>query len=263
MVLRGIADILLVIHEAPTNYRERSKAMKDRSVILGLILLAPIILFSTAHAGEGIPDPRAGWNELWHELMIDITLIGLVFAGVTVYFMVRYKRQRPDEEGGSFKLTPLGAFGWTLIPAFIFMADDIFLAAKNFELWNDYRNVPENAYVVEVEAYMWGWNVKYPDEGIEVNNEMYVPQGRPIMVRLTSRDVVHSFFIPDFRVKWDALPGRTTYLWFYPKERGEHVMTCTEYCGLLHSNMYGKIKVISQDEFSSWIEKNKKEGGAV
>ncbi len=230
------------------------------------ILFLSALLFSPfAHASEKqeVPNLIEEWDKLWHEMLIDITIIGIIFAIVTIYLMFRYRRRRPDEEGGRFKLSTLGVMGWTLIPAFIFMADDIFLAAKNFEVWQKYRNVPENAYVVEVEAYMWGWDVNYPEENITISNELVVPQDRPVMVRLKSRDVVHSFFAPELRVKWDAVPGMTTYLWFNTHTRGEYVFTCTEYCGLLHSGMYGKIRVVSVDEFNSWLEDHREKGGNI
>ena len=76
---------------------------------------------------------------------------------------------------------------------------------------------------------------------------------------MTSRDTLHSHYIPDFRIKEDSMPGRVTYIWFYPEEPGEHVVTCAEYCGLLHSKMYGKLIVMPEDEFETWY---KSEGDA-
>ena len=112
-------------------------------------------------------------------------------------------------------------------------------------------------------SYMWGWEIEY-SEGIKTQNEMRVPAGRPVHVKLKSRDVIHTLFMPDFRVKWDALPGTVQYLWFYPTKVGEHVMTCTEFCGTLHSSMHGKVIVMTEDDFSRWVEENKpKQGGAV
>ncbi len=234
--------------------------LKVFAMVFSLVFMAGP---SRASEKGQVPDLVAEWDRLWHEMLIDITIIGLIFALITLYLMFKYRRTRPDQEGGSFKLSTLGVMGWTLIPAFIFLADDIFLAAKNFEVWQKYRNVPENAYVLEVEAYMWGWDVIYPEENITLTNEIVVPQGRPVMVRLKSRDVIHSFFAPGLRVKWDAVPGMVTYLWFNTHTRGEYVFTCTEYCGLLHSGMYGKIRVVSADEFRRWLEDHREKGGNI
>ena len=220
---------------------------------LAALLFAPAA--ALAENTGGAPDITEGWNHLWRELMIDITIIGVIFALITVYLLIKYRRKRSDEEGKGVKLTQLASAGWVFIPAFIFMADDIFLAAKNFELWNKMREVPEGAYEVKVEGFMWGWDITYP-EGATATNELRVPVGKPIKVSLTSRDVLHSFFIPDYRVKWDAVPGMNTYLWFSGKEAGEHVITCAEYCGTLHSSMYGKVIVMPEAEFEEWLKAN-------
>ena len=229
----------------------------------GFTILILFILLSLnaflAYAGA-IPDTREGWDHLWAEVLIDIVVLGVLFAVVAVYLLIRFKRKSPDDTGSASKLSPLAAFGWVVIPVSVFMADDIFLALKNFDLWSHYRNVPKGAYELEVESYMWGYNIKYP-EGIITNNELRVPVGRPIHVKLSSPDVIHTLFIPDLRVKWDALPGRQTYLWFYPREAGEHVMTCTEYCGTLHSGMHGKVIMMPQQEFSKWIDTTMAEQG--
>lgn len=221
-------------------------------ISLSIVLLSSVPVLA---AGE-IADPMEGWHKLWHELMIDITVIGVIFALITIYLLIRYRRREPHEEGRGVRLSKLSAFGWVFVPAFIFLADDIFLAAKNFELWQNMRTVPEGAYEVNAAGYMWGFEITYP-EGFSTTNELRVPAGKPVKVNLRSKDVVHSFFIPDFRVKWDMVPGMETYIWFYPKTPGEHVMTCAEYCGTLHSGMFGKVIIMPEDEFGKWLNENK------
>lgn len=233
---------------------ERSWKM-DR--VLRIALLAALFLVPALAWAEGgaVPDIRAAWDHLWRELMIDITVIGVIFAVITLYLLIRYRRRSSEEEGKGKNLTPLASFGWVFIPAFIFLADDIYLAAKNFELWNQMRTVPKDAYEVKVEGFMWGFDITYP-EGATATNELRVPAGKPVKVSLSSRDVVHSFFIPDYRVKWDMVPGLGTYIWFHPKETGEHVMTCAEYCGVMHSGMHGKVIVMPEAEFQKWLREN-------
>lgn len=234
--------------------------MGSRSLLIVFTIL--FTMLSRAVNAEGIIDPKEGWDELWSELMMDITLIGVLFGAITIYLLIKYKRRHPDDVGKGASLSSLAAFGWVVIPMFVFMADDIYLGAKNFELFNRLRSVPSNAYVVEVEAGMWSWEFKYP-EGITTTNELRVAAGRPVHIKLTSRDVVHSFFIPDFRTKWDAVPGKKNYLWFYPKKAGEHVITCTEYCGTMHSSMYGRLIAMPEADFNKWIEENKPKGGTT
>jgi cytochrome c oxidase subunit 2 len=197
-------------------------------------------------------------------MLIDITVIGVIFAAITIYFLIRYRRKSPNQEGRPVKLSTAQVFGWALIPVFVFMADDLFLAARGWTLWNQYRTVPENSYEVQLESGMWSWTFTYPG-GVQTFNEMPVPAGRPVVVRMHSRDVVHSMYLPDFKVKEDSMPGRVTYLWFYPKNPGEYLITCAEYCGMLHSSMHGKVKAMPEAEFNAWLASEQakvNEGGA-
>ena len=196
-------------------------------------------------------DPAPGWDHLWYEVLVDITIIGILFSLVTLYFMFKYRRREPDEEGNPPKLSRGMAVGWALIPAFIFMADDFYLAAKGWQLWNDYRRVPAERMEIQLESGMYSWDYTYPN-GVQTQNELRVPAGKPIMLRMTSRDTLHSHYIPDFRVKEDSMPGRVTYLWFYPEKPGEHVVSCTEYCGIMHSYMVGKVIAMPAEKFEQW-----------
>ncbi|MGK7346176.1 MAG: cytochrome c oxidase subunit II [Candidatus Nitrospinota bacterium M3_3B_026] len=225
-------------------------------ISLAAVLSAAPAFASSAGAGE-IPDPAEGWDHLWYHLLLDIGAIGVVFGLITVVFLVRYTRKREDQEGDAPKLSFGQSMGWAMIPMFLFLADDFYLAANGWKLWNDQRRVPENAMEVEVEAMMYGWYFTY-DNGVESDNfgdGLVVPEGKPVVLRMKSTDVIHSFFIPDFRIKEDVMPGRVTYLWINPtaSKRGEHVFTCTEYCGFGHSNMFGKVKVVSPREFEEWM----------
>ena len=225
--------------------------MLKRVSLTGLLAALSSAAQAEEGAGAAIPDPAAHFDRLWHEMLVDITVIGIVFSLVALYFLIRYRRKHPDEQGRPVKLTALAAVGWAVIPAFAFMADDFYLAAKAWNLLNDYRNVPEDRFEVKMESAMWSWTYTYPN-GTQAVNELRVPAGKPVL-RMTSKDVVHSHFIPDFRVKEDSMPGRVTYLMFYPKP-GEHVATCAEYCGMMHSKMYGKIIVMPPQEFQAWYD---------
>ena len=220
--------------------------------------LFPLALASPAHAemGKEYATPHEGWNMLWGTMMADIMIIGVIFAAITLYLLIEYRRKGPNDAGTAKPLNALASFGWVFIPAFVFMADDVYLGLENMKHWFDFRRPPSDALTVDVEAYMWGYEAKYLN-GITLQNELRVPAGKPVRVNLTSRDVIHTLFIPDLRTKWDALPGAGMFLWFHPEKPGEHVMTCTEYCGMLHSNMYGKIIVMPGGEFAKWIESKK------
>lgn len=200
-----------------------------------------------------VRDAAAGWDHLWNEVIIDITIMGILFALVTAYLLVKYRRRDPNQEGSPPKLNAALAVGWTVIPVFVFLSDDLFVAAKGWGLWNVYRQVPADRMEIKLESGMYSWDYVYPN-GVHVQNQLRVPAGKPIMLRMTSRDTIHSHFIPDFRVKEDSMPGRVTYLWFNPKEPGEHVISCAAYCGIMHSYMMGKLVILPEQEFNKWYE---------
>lgn len=217
---------------------------------IGISMLAAVVV----QAAEALRDPARGWDRLWFEVIVDITVLGLLFAAVAAYFVIRYRRRVPGQVGSARKLSPAMAVGWAIIPAFVFMADDFFLAANGWQLWNNYREVPANRIEVRLESGMYSWDYTYPN-GVRAQNELRVPAGKAVLLRMTSRDTIHSHFIPDFRVKEDSMPGRVTYLWFYPREPGEHIVTCAEYCGIMHSYMVGKVIVMPEAEFTAWYER--------
>ncbi len=233
--------------------------MRNRSIAAVLAAAAP-----AARAAEAIRDPAAGWDRLWYEVLVDITVLGVAFALVTLFFIIRYRRRATGEVGSAGKLTAAAAVGWTVIPMFVFMADDFFLAANGWQLWNTYRQPPADRLEIKLESGMYSWDYTYPN-GVQAQNVLKVPAGKPVLLRMTSRDTIHSHFIPDFRVKEDSMPGRVTYLWFYPQKPGEHIVTCAEYCGIMHSYMVGKVVVVPEAEFTAWYaqeEKKLTEAGA-
>lgn len=201
-----------------------------------------------------IRDPALGWDKLWHEAVIDITVIGVLFALLAAWFLFRYRRRADRTQGDAPRLSPAAGVAWAVIPVFVFLADDFFLAANGWQLWNQYRGVPADRLEISLESGMYSWDYTYPN-GVRVQNELRVPAGRAVLLRMTSRDTLHSHFIPDFRVKEDSMPGRVTYLWFYPRQPGEHLVTCAEYCGVMHSYMTGRIVVMPPQEFAAWYER--------
>mgnify|MGYP000947052814 FL=1 len=204
----------------------------------------------------GVPkinDPARGWDHLWHEVIVDITIIGILFAIVTAYFLFTSRRTAENQVGASPKLSPAAAVAWVVIPTFVFLSIDLYTAANGWVLWNHYRDVPADRLEVKLEAGMYSWDYTYPN-GVRTQNELVVPAGKPVLLRMTSRDTLHSHYIPDFRVKEDSMPGRITYLWFYPEKPGEHIVTCAEYCGVMHSYMAGRVVVKAPEEYAAWMK---------
>jgi cytochrome c oxidase subunit 2 len=111
---------------------------------------------------------------------------------------------------------------------------------------------PPDAYQIEVNAQKWSWSFAYPN-GTQTFGEIVVPEGQPIKLVMSSKDVLHSFYVPEFRIKHDVLPNRFTTVWFEAPRRGVYQVVCTEYCGTDHSNMGAKIRVVGRQEFNAFL----------
>jgi cytochrome c oxidase subunit II len=189
-----------------------------------------------------------------HYWVICVTLLGAAGVGcAAVYFAVRYRRT-PTYEG-----THPGAMAkpppW-FEPVVITCLGALFVAFwyAGLSRFVKLRVAPEDAMDVYVTAKQWMWTFAYP-EGNRSVTTLYVPAGRPVKLILTSRDVIHSFFVPDFRVKEDVLPGRYTTLWFAAKEPGTYPILCAELCGVGHSTMRGNVVALAPDDFERWLRR--------
>ncbi len=177
-------------------------------------------------------------------LGISLTLLALNTA-VMLYFVWRYSRKRhprAEEVGESTALEVI----WTVIPTLLVLAI-FFVGWKGFVYM---RTAPPDAMIVHVTARQWSWTFDYAN-GKETT-ELKVPVRKPVKLLITSADVLHSLFIPAYRIKEDAVPGRETHLWFLPDEVGSYDLFCTEYCGVGHSDMITKVEVMPQKDFNDW-----------
>ncbi len=174
--------------------------------------------------------------------------VGLLVAVLIFYFSIRYRRRPgtpiPAEMRGNLKLEIF----WSTTPMLIFIGIFIWGAMIYF---NAYR-APDDATVVYVVGKQWMWKVQHPEGQREIN-ELHVPLGRPVKVLLTSEDVIHSFFVPDFRIHMDVLPGRYTSVWFQPTEVGSFHLLCSQYCGANHAGMNGYVVVMEPRDYEQWL----------
>jgi cytochrome c oxidase subunit 2 len=226
------------------------KPVVSRIALASLLVLA-VPDFALAAGNDYGVNPAEGWENLWHKLLIDLWVIGIVFGLAAVYMLIKYRAKGPDDIGHGPKFTKAQSWAWVLIPSAIFIADDFFLSAKGWTLWNVYRRVPDNAMEVKLNARQWQWEFDY-GQGV-VTNELIVPVGQPVVLRMTAEDVIHSFFIPGYKVKEDVMPGRMTYIWFLPTKPGKLVATCTEFCGTAHADMYTDVIAVEPAEFMQWF----------
>ena len=169
--------------------------------------------------------------------------------GVLAWFLLKYRAKGKNDHALSQNdHSTVLEVAWTL-PVFVVSAVAFYFGAVGFI---DMRSAPDNAYEINVTAYKWAWLFNYENGHSEGN--LHVPAGRPVKLVMSSDDVLHSFFVPAFRVKQDVVPGRYTSLWFEAKEAGEYQIFCTEYCGTKHSEMLSKVIVHEPAEFDKWLE---------
>lgn len=172
-------------------------------------------------------------------------LIGIVLT--TVYFLIRYHHKRnpePTPIEGNMTLEII----WTVLPVILVMG----MFYSGWVGFKAMRTVPPDALPVKVTGKKWVWKFEYPNGKISKN--LIVPQGKPVKVILTSVDVLHSFYIPAYRIKMDVLPERETYTWFYPNNIGSFTIYCAEYCGLRHAKMLANVGVESPADFDAWYK---------
>ncbi len=177
-------------------------------------------------------------------LMIEVALLVMVTSAM-VFFVVRYRRKKAgtvENIEGSLTLEIL----WTVIPT-ILVLGLFYIGWKSFRA---IREVPKEVMTVKVTARQWSWLFSY-ENGMQ-SSTLRVPLGRPVKMLLTSEDVIHSFYIPAFRIKEDCVPKMETYLWFTAREAGTYDIFCTEYCGLGHSGMVSKAIVMQGKDFDTW-----------
>lgn len=181
-------------------------------------------------------------------------LVGVTFlftaaiAAAILYFIVRYRRRAPEQRGASVE----GAIGleiaWIAIPFLIAMAMFVWGA----KLYVRMHTPPENAIEIRAIGKQWMWKFQHMGGQREINT-LTVPLGRPVKVVLTSQDVIHSFFVPAFRIKTDVVPGRTTTIWFEATRAGRYHLFCAEYCGTQHSGMIGQVIVLEPVHYQAWL----------
>lgn len=170
----------------------------------------------------------------------------LIFC-LIVILAIRYRRRSaepPPIVHPSYALE----VAWTVIPFIITMVIFFWGAKVYFYIYD----VPKQALEINVIGKQWMWKIQHPNGKREIN-ELHVPIGTPVRLRLASQDVIHSFFLPAFRIKQDAVPGRYTEVWFQATELGESHLFCAEYCGTQHSGMIGRVIVMEPEKYQAWL----------
>ncbi|CAM5783960.1 cytochrome c oxidase subunit II [Rhizobacter fulvus] len=204
---------------------------------IGFHLMQPSASSAATHA-----------DALFTALLLLCGLMALAVGMLIVVFSVRYRRGAKVDRSNARRNLPWLEIGWTLTPLAIFIG---LFAWTGFDYMQLYRP-PADTLPVNVVAKQWMWKLQHRNGRREIN-QLHVPLGEPVLLKMTSQDAIHSFFVPAFRLKQDVLPGRYTALWFTPTQAGEFRLFCAEYCGTEHSQMLGRIVVMPPDEYSRWL----------
>lgn len=179
--------------------------------------------------------------------IVGISTIFLVGLTITmIWFVIRYNRSRNPKPIQLKDNTALEII-WIVIPLIIVLA----MFYYGYVVYKPMRNAPDDAMIVKVTGQMWDWTFEYPNG--KISYEMYLPVDKPVKLLLYSPDVIHSFYIPAFRIKEDMVSGKENQMWFIPTLKGSFEVLCAEYCGLRHSFMTTKTIIVSDEEFETWL----------
>jgi len=194
-------------------------------------------------------------------LIYYITAVTFILVTVLmIVFLIKYRDQGGRRATYSHGNTTLEII-WTIIPATIL----IVLAFMSASTWARVKRfIPETDFELGVTAKQFNWEISYPgpdgkigtDDDVKFDNDVHVPVNKPIRLHITSRDVIHSFFIPNMRFKQDAVPGRQIGAWFQATKTGKYELPCAELCGFGHSGMKGWLFVHTPEEYKKWADEN-------
>lgn len=217
---------------------------------------------------QSVLDPRspqaAGEAHLLEAMMITAAVVFVVVIAAFLYAGLRKRSPSPDPArptviptapAGTLRTIVGSAVGVTVVILFVFVVSD-------FALGRAQGALPGNVMTIDVTGHMWWWEITYPDTApqhvVETANELHIPVGVPIRIRLHSHDVIHSFWVPNLRGKKDAVPGYESYLWFVADTAGVYRGQCAEFCGHEHAKMALFVVAQPRAEFEQWLEGQRK-----
>lgn len=186
---------------------------------------------------------------------VSLFFMVVIFSAI-IFFLIKYRRRadKPEIGTGPAYSTPFEIL-WTAVPLVLVLI----IFVWGFRVYMRMSVVPKDAMEIKVTGQKWFWSFAYP-EGATSVNELVVPVDKPIKLLMSSKDVIHSFYVPGFRIKRDVLPNRYTIAWFQATHEGHYDFFCAEYCGSKHSEMIGTVRVVNEREYKDWLESSAKAG---
>jgi cytochrome c oxidase subunit 2 len=186
----------------------------------------------------------------------------LLTEGLILYFLIRYRRHA-GRRAAYVHGNNLKQAAWILVPGVVVLLLDLWIDFRGAEVWAKIKgHVPPSDLQVQVTAKQFNWEIVYPGpdnkfdtaDDLQLENELHIPAGKVVRVALKSKDVIHSFFLPNLRLKQDAVPGREITAWFEATKAGKYEMPCAELCGFGHSGMNGWLYVHTPEDYEEWVK---------
>jgi cytochrome c oxidase subunit 2 len=205
--------------------------------------------FNFPMSPEGASNFSTEYDIIFYVLTVLTLIFTLIVSGFVIFFAIRYRegtkvdRSRPLYEHLPLELT------WTIIPTILGLVM-FFFAAR---LFVKMRTPPPNALDVFVVGKQWMWHAQHAPSGVRENNTLHVPVGKPVRLTMISQDVIHAYYIPEFRIQYMVVPGRYTTQWFTATKPGVYHLFCNMYCGGQHSEMGGYVYAMPPGEYAKWL----------
>lgn len=194
-------------------------------------------------------------DNLYGFLLAASLISCIILIGGMSFFVWKYRRRTNSDKTAYISHNAFLEFLWSFIPLVIFLG----VFAWGWYIYHDMRTMPKDALEIHVFGKQWAWEFEYKS-GVKTGNLVVVPVNKDVKLIMTSKDVIHSFYIPSFRIKQDVVPGRYTALWFNADKLGEFHVFCAEFCGTQHSGMLATLKVVPQAEYDAWLEEESQVG---
>ena len=189
-------------------------------------------------------------DSLFNFVLYASIVFFLLVVMLSLYFAFRYRKHGKERLDSAPSHNIFLEILWTAIPVVL-----VFIVFFwGFKVYLKMNVVPKDAMEIKVTAQKWFWSFDYVKDGVNSLNQLVVPVGKPVKLTMSSQDVIHSFYVPGFRIKMDILPNRYTITWFEATNIGAYDLFCAEYCGTGHSEMIGKVKAVSLEDYKIWLD---------
>ena len=194
-------------------------------------------------------------EELFVYFLVVASIIFLLVVFFTFFYLFRYgvkkRPETPSQKVGNGNVEYFLATLVTIITGVFVYLTIVTMA--------EVQTIPENPKpFLEITGHQWWWEAKYPNSGVITANQIYIPTGKKILLKLNSADVIHSWWVPELGRKMDMMPGRDNYMWFYADKEGEYLGTCSEFCGVQHARMRIRVTALNPEEFEVWEQQQLK-----